>query len=119
MLEVARRDTKSKELINFNDAVEYIQQLLEEIQNNLLQKANTFRAENTKTVDSYEDFKAQIDGGGFFLAHWDGTAETEAKIKEETQATIRCIPLNVEPEAGTCMVTGKPSEQRVIFAKAY
>jgi len=119
MIEVARRDTKTKEQIDFSEALTYIENLLDSIQTNLLQKASNFRTENTKTVDTYEDFKAQIDGGGFFLAHWDGTAETEAKIKEETQATIRCIPLDAAHEPGNCMVTGKPSSQRVIFAKAY
>ena len=72
-----------------------------------------------KKVDTYQDFKEQIDNGGFFLPHWDGTKETESKIKEETQATIRCMLLDQEPETGVCMVTGKPSAQRVVFAKAY
>lgn len=117
--EIARRDTKTKEIVDFEGLEDYIENLLTDIQNNLLQKARTFRAENTSKVDSYEEFKSKIDGGGFFLAHWDGTAETETKIKEETQATIRCIPLDGENEAGVCMVTGKPSVGRVIFAKAY
>mgnify|MGYP006147731593 FL=1 len=117
--EVARRDTKTKEVVDFEGIENYIESLLTDIQTNLLNKAKDFRTEKTVKVDSYEEFKAQIDGGGFFLAHWDGTAETESKIKEETQATIRCIPFDQEQETGLCMVTGKPSVGRVIFAKAY
>ncbi len=117
--EVARRDTKAKEIVDFEGIENFIESLLADIQANLLKKAKDFRTEKTVKVDSYEEFKAQIDGGGFFLAHWDGTAETESKIKEETQATIRCIPFDQEQEAGLCMVTGKPSVGRVIFAKAY
>jgi prolyl-tRNA synthetase len=78
-----------------------------------------FRASKFRSVDSYEEFKSSVDDGGFFLAHWDGTKETEAKIKEETQATIRCILLDQPEESGFCMVTGKPSSRRVVFAKAY
>jgi prolyl-tRNA synthetase len=118
-IEVARRDTKTKEVIDFDSVESYIVTLLEEIQKNLLQKAMDFRTSNMQEVDSYEEFKNQIDKGGFFLAHWDGTKETEAKIKEETQATIRCILLDQKAEDGKCMVTGKPSAQRVVFAKAY
>jgi prolyl-tRNA synthetase len=92
---------------------------LNDIQSNLLQKAKAFRTEKTKEIDSYEDFKKEIDKGGFFLAHWDGTSETEDKIKEETKATIRCIPFDIPSEEGVCMVTGKPSKGRVVFAKAY
>jgi prolyl-tRNA synthetase len=92
---------------------------LKEIQSNLLLKAKTFREQNTKTIDSYDEFKKEIEKGGFFLAHWDGTSETEEKIKEETKATIRCIPFNVSTDEGFCMVTGKPSKGRVVFAKAY
>ena len=84
-----------------------------------MQKAKDFRLANTKEIDSYTDFKKEIENGGFFLAHWDGTAETEEKIKEETKATIRCIPFDIPSEAGVCMVTGKPSNGRVVFAKAY
>ncbi len=97
----------------------YVENLLTEIQQNIYNKALDFREKNTFTIDSYEEFKTRIEDGGFFLAHWDGTAETEAKIKEETKATIRCIPNEVTPEPGQCMVTGKPSAQRVIFARAY
>ncbi|MEY3198559.1 MAG: hypothetical protein RJA13_517 [Bacteroidota bacterium] len=117
--EVARRDTKTKEVVDFDGIEIYIQNLLDAIQSNLLIRANAYRAEKTQKVDSYEEFKSLIDKGGFFLAHWDGTKETEAKIKEETQATIRCIALDQEMEEGFCMVTGKPSTSRVVFAKAY
>lgn len=117
--EVARRDTKTKEVVDFDGIEIYIQNLLDAIQSNLLARANTYRAEKTQKVDSYEEFKSLIDKGGFFLAYWDGTKETEAKIKEETQATIRCIALDQEMEEGACMVTGKPSASRVVFAKAY
>jgi prolyl-tRNA synthetase len=118
-IELARRDTKEKEIVDFANITEVIEQLLKDIQINLLERAKKFRSENMHSVDTYEDFKAQIDKGGFFLAHWDGTKETESKIKEETQATIRCIALDQPEEAGFCMVTGKPSSKRVIFAKAY
>lgn len=117
--EIARRDTKEKLTVDFEGLDAFIENLLGEIQTNLFERAKAFRAANTKKVDTYEEFKNQIDGGGFFLAHWDGTKETESKIKEETQATIRCIALDQEPEEGVCMVTGKPSIGRVIFAKAY
>jgi prolyl-tRNA synthetase len=117
--EIARRDTKEKQTVDFEGLDAFIENLLGEIQTNLFERAKKFRIENTKKVDTYEEFKSQIDGGGFFLAHWDGTKETESKIKEETQATIRCIALDQEPEEGVCMVTGKPSTGRVIFAKAY
>ncbi len=117
--EIARRDTKEKQTVDFEGLDLFIENLLGEIQTNLFERAKAFRAANTKKVDTYEEFKSQIDGGGFFLAHWDGTKETESKIKEETQATIRCIALDQESEEGVCMVTGKPSTGRVIFAKAY
>jgi prolyl-tRNA synthetase len=118
-VEVARRDTKTKEVVEFATIEVYIEKLLAEIQTNLLKRAISFRKDNMRNIDSYDEFKAQIDKGGFFLAHWDGTAETEAKIKEETQATIRCIALDQPEEAGFCMVTGKPSTKRVVLAKAY
>lgn len=117
--EIARRDTKEKQTVDFEGLDLFIENHLGEIQTNLFERAKAFRAANTKKVDTYEEFKSQIDGGGFFLAHWDGTKETESKIKEETQATIRCIALDQESEEGVCMVTGKPSTGRVIFAKAY
>jgi prolyl-tRNA synthetase len=118
-VEVARRDTKTKEAVDFEAVEAYIVSLLQEIQKNLLHKAVDFRASKFRSVDSYEEFKSSVDDGGFFLAHWDGTKETEAKIKEETQATIRCILLDQPEESGFCMVTGKPSSRRVVFAKAY
>ena len=119
-VEVARRDEKTKEIIDFDGAADHIESLLDEMQKNLFDKAFNFRAENTHKVDSYDEFKERIENeGGFFLAHWDGTEETEQKIKEDTKATIRCIPFDREEETGECMVTGKPSAGRVIFAKAY
>jgi len=119
-IEVARRDLKTKEVINFEGCESMIQKLLEEIQKNLFTRAKDFQESRTQTVDSYEEFKIKVEkDGGFFLAHWDGTKETEQKIKEETKATIRCIPLDGDRASGECMVTGKPSQQRVIFAKAY
>jgi prolyl-tRNA synthetase len=117
--EIARRDNKTKEVVDFDGLAEYIENLLNEIQDNLLNKAKTFREENLRSIDSYDEFKKEIDKGGFFLAHWDGTEETESRIKEETQATIRCIPFDFAQEPGSCMVTGKPSQGRVVFAKAY
>ena len=119
-VEVTRRDLKSKELVEFDAADGYVEKLLSEIQTNLFEKAVAFRAENTQEVDSYDEFKKKLESdGGFLLAHWDGTKETETKIKEETKATIRCIALDRVAEEGVCMVTGKKSEGRVIFAKAY
>ena len=118
-VEIARRDTKEKSSIALDGVVVHITALLDEIQTNLLERSKKHREANTFSVDTYEEFKQRIDGGGFFLAHWDGTAETEELIKNETKATIRCIPLDGPSEAGTCMVTGKPSVQRVIIAKAY
>ena len=119
-VEVTRRDEKTKEIVDFEGVEGYIQELLERIQQNLLERSYRFRSENTKKVDSYEEFKVALEKeGGFFLAHWDGTKETEEKIKNETKATIRCIPLDREEEEGVCMVTGKKSAGRVVFAKAY
>ena len=119
-VELVRRDTKEKSVVSFDGLDEYIEELLEEIQDNLFERANQFRTENMHKVDTYSEFKEQIESkGGFFLVHWDGTAETEEKIKEETKATIRCIPLDAEEENGVCMVTGKPSKYRVVVAKAY
>jgi prolyl-tRNA synthetase len=118
--EVARRDTKVKQVVEWDGIDVYIQNLLDEIQENLLKRAKDFRFENTTSVDSFEEFKLVLsDKGGFISAHWDGTTETEEKIKELTKATIRCIPLNQEEEEGTCVFSGKPSVQRVLFAKAY
>ncbi len=117
--EIARRDNKTKDVVDFDGLENYIEQLLADIQSNLLKRAKAFRIENTREIDSYEEFKKEIDKGGFFLAHWDGTSETEERIKEETKATIRCIALDRKEETGVCMVTGNPSAGRVIFAKAY
>jgi prolyl-tRNA synthetase len=118
-VELARRDLKTKEIVAFNGIESMIQQVLTAIQQNLLQRSKDFRTNNTFIVDTYEEFKEKIDAGGFFMAHWDGTNETEEKIKNETQATIRCIPLDFVKEEGKCMVTGAPSKGRVVFAKAY
>ena len=119
-IEVARRDEKTKEIVQFDGVDVHIEKLLKEIQDNLLNKAMKHRSDNMREIDSYDEFKVKIESeGGFFLAHWDGTAETEEKIKEETKATIRCIPFDQPKENGKCMVTGKPSSGRVIFAKAY
>lgn len=119
MIEVARRDTLTKESKPIAGIADYAANLLDEIQTNIYQKALKFREENTFKVDSWEEFKAQIEKGGFILAHWDGTAETEEKIKEETKATIRCIPFDGETEEGKDVYSGKPSKQRVVFARAY
>lgn len=118
-VEVMRRDTLEKSEHHLDTIAEYIPELLEEIQSNIYRKALTFRDSMTRTVDTYEEFKEEIEKGGFILAHWDGTTETEEKIKEETKATIRCIPLDGDKTPGKCMVTGKPSAQRVIFARNY
>ena len=118
-VELARRDTRTTEILDFNGIETYIKSLLTEIQESLFNRALEHRKTNTHFVDSYEDFKKKIKKGGFFMAHWDGTKETELLIKEQTQATIRCIPLNASEEMGKCMVTGKESKGRVVFAKAY
>lgn len=119
-IEVARRDTKAKMSIGLEVVVPYVEQLLEDIQQNLYIRAKAYRDEHITEVNSFEEFKEVIETkGGFISAHWDGTPETEEKIKEETKATIRCIPLNAKEEAGKCVYTGKPSTKRVIFAKAY
>ena len=119
-VEVARRDILSKEMIKKEDAASKINDLLEEIQKNLFTKAIDFRKENTTEVASYSEFKEVLESkGGFILAHWDGTSETEEQIKNETKATIRCIPIDGDDTSGSCMLTGKPSARKVIFAKAY
>ncbi|MCW3104601.1 MAG: prolyl-tRNA synthetase, archaeal/eukaryal type [Bacteroidetes bacterium] len=119
-VELARRDTMEKETLQQAGIEDKVAQLLEQIQDNLYQKALALREAKTTTVDTYEEFKSVLEGKtGFVLAHWDGTSETEKKIKEETKATIRCIPLNNKQETGTCIYSGKPSTQRVVFAKAY
>jgi len=119
-VELARRDTKTKETVSQEGLADRIEKLLEEIQKNIYQKAFNFRAENTTEVDDYEEFKRLLDEKpGFISAHWDGTSETVQRIKEETKATIRCIPLNNKQEEGKCILTGNPSTQRVLFARAY
>ncbi|WP_211605173.1 proline--tRNA ligase [Porphyromonas gingivalis] len=118
-IEIARRDTLTKETVRLDGIEETVATLLDDIQKNIFQKALNYRKEHTITVDSYEEFKEKIEDGGFILAHWDGTSETEERIKAETKATIRCIPLNGDMTPGKCMVTGKPSPQRVLFARAY
>lgn len=118
--EVARRDTLTKEVVPFDTLVEYVQNLLKDIQQNLFNKALKFREENTRKADTWEEFVDLLDNHpGFIYAHWDGTPETEDKIKELTKATIRCIPFNNPQEEGKCILTGKPSKQRVLFARAY
>ncbi len=118
--EVARRDTLQKEVIPSETVVASVVDLMDEIQKNLYDKAATYRTEHTTEVSSYDEFKEVLETkGGFVSAHWDGTAETEEKVKNETKGTIRCIPFGVPKEAGSCMVTGKPSVGRVLFAKAY
>ncbi len=118
-VEVARRDTLSKETVSIEGIENYISDLLQEIQKNIFAKAAEYRASVTREVNSYEEFKVEIEKGGFLLCHWDGTPETEELVKEETKATIRCIPLSGDKTPGNCMVTGKPSAQRVVFARAY
>ncbi len=118
-VEIARRDTLDKQIIPVTGIVDQVQFLLKDIQQNLFNKALKMREENTHIVDTWNDFKILIEKGGFLLAHWDGTSETEQKIKEETKATIRVIPLNKNTEEGLCIYSGKPSKQRVIFARAY
>ncbi|MBI9039156.1 MAG: proline--tRNA ligase [Bacteroidales bacterium] len=118
-VEIARRDTLEKDILQITDIDLKIEHLLEKIQDNLYQKALSFREDNTFKVDTWDEFKKVVEKGGFILAHWDGTAETEQKIKDETKATIRAIPLNEYFEEGKCILTGKPSKQRVYFAKAY
>lgn len=119
-VEIARRDTGEKQLVQFDQAADAISALLDDIQSNLFERARAFRAERMTEVNSWDEFNAVLDQkGGFVSAHWDGTAETETKIKELTKATIRCIPLDAQDETGVCVYSGKPSERRVLFAKAY
>ena len=120
VVEVARRDVKSKESILLTEVVDHVAQLMKEIQQNLFNKAKTHRDAHITKVDTYDEFKEVLENkGGFISAHWDGTSETEQKIKDETKATIRCIPFETEEEEGVCVYSGKPSTQRVLFAKAY
>lgn len=119
-IEVARRDEKSKTVIPFDDALNYVENLLVEIQSNLFNKAKNYRDNHITEVNSFEEFNEVLNSkGGFVSAHWDGTTETELKIKELTSATIRCIPLDNPQEEGSCVYSGKPSKERVLFAKAY
>lgn len=120
-IEVARRDTGEKVNVPIDGIAAYVAKLLADIQQNLFDRAKAFRDEKTTRIDTFKDFQDLIetDSPGFIAAHWDGTTETELEIKERTKATIRCIPLDAEEEAGTCILTGKPSKQRVLFAKAY
>ena len=119
-VEIARRDQRSKETVSKEGLIDRIEILLADIQKSIFDKAKTFQTEKTTEVNSYEEFKETLENkGGFISAHWDGTAETEKRIKEETKATIRCIPINNKQEVGACIVTGEPSTQRVLFAKAY
>jgi len=119
-VELARRDTLEKTTMPVEGIDKYIKELLDDIQENIYKKALNFRTEKTTKVDSYDEFKKVLkEKGGFILAHWDGTEETELKIKDETKATIRCLPIEGEKEEGKCMVTGKPSKQRAVFALSY
>jgi len=119
-VEIARRDTQTKETVSQEGLSDRIASLLDDIQANIFNKANQFREDNTTAVDTYQEFQRVLDEkGGFVSAHWDGTVETEKRIKEETKATIRCIPLDAPEEAGQCILTGKPSARRVLFARAY
>ncbi len=118
-VEIARRDTLEKEVLQAVHLDTKILHLLEQIQKNLYQKAYSFRENNTFKVDSWDEFLEKIEEGGFLLAHWDGTSETEERIKEETKATIRTIPFDGPVEKGKCVYSGKPSERRVVFARAY
>jgi prolyl-tRNA synthetase, family I len=121
-VEVMRRDTLEKETVALQGIEDYVADLLEKIQDNIFEKAKNYRDSRIVKVDSYDEFKEKIEEGGFILAHWDGTTETEEKIKEDTKATIRCIPFEADEESlqpGVCMVTGKPSKRRVLFARAY
>ncbi len=119
VVEIMRRDTLEKENIALEGLDQYIKQLLGEIQQNIFKKAKDYRDSRIYECDNYEEFKERVKGGGFFLCHWDGTAETEAKIKEETQATIRCVPFDVEQTPGVDMVSGKPAVARVLIARSY
>ncbi|ETD21103.1 MULTISPECIES: proline--tRNA ligase [Prevotellaceae] len=118
-IEVMRRDTLEKETVSLDGIVDYVKHLLDDMQKNIFDKARKYRDERVYECDDYDDFKERIKNGGFFLCHWDGTEETEAKIKEDTQATIRCVPFAYEQTEGIDMVSGKPSKHRVIIARSY
>ena len=119
LVEVMRRDTLEKANVPIEGIESHIKNLLDDIQKNILEKARKYRDEHIYVCDDYSEFKERIKDGGFFLCHWDGTAETEAKIKEDTQATIRCVPYMFEQTPGVDMVSGKPSKCRVLIARAY
>jgi prolyl-tRNA synthetase len=120
MAEIARRDTKEKSSVPLEGIVNHIAALLEDIHQNMFNKALTFREENTRRIDTWDEFMQALEATpGFIMAHWDGTSETEEKIKELSKATIRCIPIGNPEEEGVCVLTGKPSKQRVLFARAY
>jgi prolyl-tRNA synthetase len=118
-IEVMRRDTLEKETRSCDGIEEYVEQLLQEIQENIFAKAKERLNSRIYECENYDEFKERVKDGGFFLCHWDGTPETEAKIKEETQATIRCVPFDVEQTPGTDMVSGKPAKYRVLIARSY
>ncbi|MDE6629345.1 MAG: proline--tRNA ligase, partial [Muribaculaceae bacterium] len=118
-VEVMRRDTLEKQVEPLEGIAGFVKDLLEQIQGAIYEKALALRESMTREVNSYDEFKEEIEKGGFLLCHWDGTPETEEKIKAETKATIRCIPLDGDTTPGKCMVTGKPSARRVIFARSY
>ena len=118
-IEIMRRDTLEKESVSFDGIVERVKMLLDNIQANLFEKARAYRDAHVYECDNYDEFKERVKDGGFFLCHWDGTAETEAKIKEDTQATIRCVPFDYEQTEGVDMVSGKPAKCRVIIARSY
>ena len=118
-IEVMRRDTLEKETVAVDGIAGYVEKLLDDIQQSIFAKAKAYRDSRIYECDNYEEFKEKVKDGGFFLCHWDGTAETEAKIKEETQATIRCVPFGVEQTPGVDMVSGKPAAKRVIIARSY
>ncbi|MBQ9417931.1 MAG: proline--tRNA ligase, partial [Bacteroidales bacterium] len=117
--EVRRRDTLEKATLPLEGIADHVAQLMEDIQANLFKKAADFRASMTRRVDTWDDFKVEIEKNGFLLCHWDGTAETEERIKEETKATIRCIPFDAPEEEGKCIYSGRPSHRRVVFARSY
>ena len=119
LVEVMRRDTLEKQNLPVEGIEEYVKGLLGEIQRNIFQKAKEYRDAHIYECEDYEEFKQKVKDGGFFLCHWDGTAETEARIKEETQATIRCVPFGVEQTPGVDMVSGKPAKARVLIARSY
>jgi prolyl-tRNA synthetase len=120
VVEVARRDTKEKQTVSLDGIADYLKNLLDEIHQNIFDKALAFRNENLRIANTWDEFMKILDEqAGFVSAHWDGTPETEEKIKELSKATIRCIPLNNKQEEGKCILTGNPSRERVLFARAY